>query len=783
MPPRSDRLALAITLLAALAARGIASGVGSGPSVLVGCSRRSAAETEPDTRVATPAASTEAREGASGESSGVVFDPVAAVGDCTFGHHGVLLELGASPNAPRVLVRSAGKARGDTAADAETIERDGAQWLRVRGAQLALDFTLTPEDVGSDSEAPFVMARARGIGARSAAAYINGKPVGVLTFERGETKLAIARGGPALLVAGRNELLLRFSGRKPRGDTEPRAELDWLHVGVGTPPAAFAAPKAADVVATAAVHGVVKRAFSLRGPGYARCGALFPPGSQLEVWAGLAGEGEAEGEVRLLRDRAPAVSLGAVRLTSTKPGWVRVTAPLSSDGADVGPAVLEFLTKRASRGARLLFGEPKVMAPRAAARAAAPKPASGVVLVVLGSTARASLAPYGGARPVPTLAALAKRSVVFDAHRASSSFAAGALASILSGVTPNRHTVADSDAKLPASLLTLGEAARQGGVQTALFTANPTTGAAFGFERGWDTFVAALPPSEAPATDLLDQASAWIAKRQGKRFLAVVHARGGHPPWDVTADELKRLDPPGYGGAIDPRHAGELLSKLRKTPTRLTDDDRARTWALHAAAIDAHDAALGRLLDGLRASGLDGRTLVIVTSDVAASEFAQLPFTEGDLLDEAALAVPLIVSAPGGWLASARVASPTTPEDIAFTTLASLGLKPPATFTGASLFDIARGADPNRPRALLAFDAERVSLRVGSLVLAGGRDRKLCDHALDAACATDVRPTHPYSYELLERALARAIEGPAPPVREPAPIDEKTATALRLWGR
>src|SRR5262249_5003477 len=160
-------------------------------------------------------------------------------------------------------------------------------------------------------------------------------------------------------------------------------------------------------------------------------------------------------------------------------------------------------------------------------------------------------------------------------------------------------------------------ASRQGGVLSAFFTGNPTTGAPFGFDRGWTTFTAFAP--EASVSEPFDAAAKWIEEHKGERFLVVVHPRGGQPPWAPTAEELKSMDPQGYTGPLDPRHAAELLGRAHKTPNslRFSDADRARAWALYGLALDKTDAALGRLLGTLKTANREADTAVLVTSDAA----------------------------------------------------------------------------------------------------------------------------------------------------------------------
>ena len=441
-----------------------------------------------------------------------------------------------------------------------------------------------------------------------------------------------------------------------------------------------------------------------------------------------------------------------------------------------------------SKGARLLLADARVVAPEPLGAFAGAPSAKSAVLVVLGSTAPRQLAPYGGSHAVPELSALARSGIVFESHRAPTSIAAGALTSMFTGLPPRTHTVEDPDARLPHGVTTIADCARQGGVRTALFTENPTTGPAFGFDRGWETYVAHAPNEDLPPTQVFDDAAKYIEQHKDGRFLVVVHARGGHPPWDVTAEELKALAPANYNGTLNPRRAAETLTRQRKYPQRFKEEDRARVWALYANALDQHDLALGRLLAALKNSGRDVDTTVVVTGDVSVNEGAAVPFVDDGSLDEGVLAVPLVVKAPGGALAGKRVAAPTTSLDVARTLMATLGLAPPATFRGSNLFEIASGDVRVSERPLLATTAARFAARWGSFVLSGTREHetKLCDLVLEPTCVTDVRRTYPLATEALHRFAQGALgpDGGVPLIsREAGFLDPTTMASLLAWGR
>jgi arylsulfatase A-like enzyme len=320
-----------------------------------------------------------------------------------------------------------------------------------------------------------------------------------------------------------------------------------------------------------------------------------------------------------------------------------------------------------------------------------------------------------------------------------------------------------------------------------MFTANPTTGAAFGFDRGWDTFVAHDPLEGVPASRVFDDAAAWIEAHKSERFFVVVHARGGHPPWDVSPEEERAMQPEGYLGILEASRAAEILAKAHRHAGRFKDDDRVRAWALYDRAVELHDEALGRLDQALATAGRREDTAIIVTADVAAVEAPPVPFVDTDALEESLLATPLVVSWPRApWLGGRRVEAPTSSVDIARTVLASLQLEPPAAFQGVDLGRVARGAWDALQRPLAATRGEHFAVRWGRLVLvgSGNRELRMCDLSLDPTCVADVRATSPLALEPLHRKtldlLARAPA--APPTRESAVFDEHTTEALVRWG-
>jgi arylsulfatase A-like enzyme len=739
-----------------------------------------------------------------------ILDIVHDIDRCAIGHLGVLVDFGEPAlradlgadmgrparrgpnNAATSLSDSMGGAKGSartvkgshdaTPARDGWVEHDGATWLQVRSRTISASF-YWPAVAGEPPDASvYVEGRLRGIAARSAVVAIDGKTVGAFPLRKSADRTAIVRpSAPLVLTTGGHDLTVRFSGGSRA--IEPLAEVDWVHVGTGQPTESYSAPTIADALQEVSVGGSSLRALSLRAPGFVRCSSFIPANATLEASLSIAGAGDADVEARLVRDRRSDIVLGVAHVGGGTE-WLPWSVPIAGLEGSGALAAIELSVRRASKGARVVFGAPRLVVP-GATMVALPPVARSAVLVVLGSTAARALAPWGGAHPVSELSRIAAAGVVFTGNRASSSLVSAVMGSMVTGLSPSLEALVDPTARLPKGPTTVEDACRQAGIATAMFTANPTSGSAYGFDRGWDTFVEHSPVEDVPATRVFDEAAEWIDAHKTTRFFVVVHARGGHPPWDATPDDLKNMPPQGYFGAIEPGRAAEALRKARKHSSRLKDDDRTRAWALYDRAVDVHDDALGRLMSALQGAGLDDSTLEVVTSDVATSEALPVPFLDTDSLDEPLLATPLVVRWPrAAALAGRRTDIATSSEDVARTIVGALGLTPPSGFGGADLTTVVQSPSDQRP--VLATRGDRESFRWGPFVVleAHRREVRMCDLSLDPTCTADVRATAPLALgalrrsllEVRDRAEAAAVE------REPVVLDGRTSAALVRWG-
>lgn len=672
-------------------------------------------------------------------------------------------------------------------AGTSALERDGATWLRVGRRELSIRFVV------DDPTRVFVGARIRGGLAKSATVMIDGKGAGTLSFGRGEARVVSTPQTSTALAAGSHTVTLRFPS-PPRDSIEPVADVDWVRVGIADElSSTFAAPTFIDALTNVALAGVPHKAMALRAPGAVRCTLGIPKERKLRLSVGLQGAGEGDVEVRFAEEGKPVEVLRAAKVIGGDAGaWTDVEVPLAAKAGKIG--TLELVAKEVSRGARILFGDPVLVGPEEE-EPVIPR-ARAVVVVVVSSVEPARLPPWGLDIPLPALAQLAREGTVFDLHRAPTAVTNGVVASMLTGLSPPAHGVADGFSKLPQSLATIGTVAKEASVRTAMFTNNPLSGDAFGFARGWDRFTLHSPISPALGTAAIDDIAAWIAEKDQsleKGMLVVAHARGIHPPYDMPPGEFAQLPSPQYTGPIDPRRAGQVLAKMRttrkKNAPKWTDGDRQKLEGLMGHALVATDRAIGNLIEALRKRDLWNDTLFIVTGDLATAwDLSVPPFFEGNDLSEDALHVPLYVRFPRGALAGQRVASPTSFVDIARTSLAALGIEPAAGMGGRDLFTLAtRGTLPVE-RPLVATLGEGYAGRWGPLRLAGksGQTPTLCFVDLDPRCEKDQREAFPllaretfrrvYDHEAASWSASRAKH-------EAVVIDPDTAAILSVWGR
>ena len=712
----------------------------------------------------------------------MLVDFAALPSGCDIAHRGLFVDLGEPGN------RTA-RVRGPKSVTSryEAVEHERSTYARVTGTEITVPF-LGPDEPWPKGSPILIEPRLVGGGARSVTVLVNGRVGGRTALVRGQAKQITLTTSDIEVLPGRNELTLRFPPQASKGN-DVAAEVDWVHLGVPDDQGPYAAPTRALASGAFKSDTELLRGFLLRAPGHVRCVTPVAKGARLRARVGALGEGQAEVRVVLTRDREPPSVLGTVQVatdSSTPDGTlVKATGVVPIDveipeGATL--ASLRFEVASASKGVRIVLGEPRLVA--SPHPLPPPRAAQAVVLVVFGGVPNRYFTREGVSAHAE-LAALADNALILPNHRVASSLSGASLASMLTG--SHDHGVAGS-CKLSPEAVSLPEALRDAGIRSALYTANPWSTQAHELNRGFASYEAVLPGDGQNGARVFDLAQEFVQHHAKDRFFVVVHARGGHPPWDIGREVLKELPPQNYPGGLDPRHAGELLAKARSIPpgVRFTDADRERMWAMHKVALEAEGQAFIRFHKTVtraveQATEGKGNVLWMLTGDVALDEAGAVPFGDGEALNEAALY-------PGLFVLGSGVAPSTNPAATESTMLAStiiqaFGLPPPAGFQRTTLL-----AAAERPEGAHVRYAELERRSIAELsrfawAYSSGDPTRFCDLSMEAECLTDVRLAYPIaSYAVASLAQTFTRERKIPRC-VPADLDPTMQTALHTWGR
>ncbi len=287
---------------------------------------------------------------------------------------------------------------------------------------------------------------------------------------------------------------------------------------------------------------------------------------------------------------------------------------------------------------------------------------------------------------MPALTALGARGVVFGQTRSVVPLTLPAHVSLMTGALPPAHGVRENgihrfDRRVP----TIAEVLHTQGYDTAAFVGAYVLDRRFGLNVGFATYddhIARDPAAtdrlqaERRGDQVMDAALAWLASRTSQAS-----------PSDATPPAASRPAPSERGESRDRPPAPFFLwihlydpHAPYTPPAEFLQKAGGRAYDGEVAFADAQVA---RLVSALDAAALGERTAIVVTGDHGESLGEHGEQTHGMLLYEAALRVPLIVSAPG--LARATRDDAVSLVDVAPAILQMAASPVPGTMTGRSV--------------------------------------------------------------------------------------------------
>jgi choline-sulfatase len=280
-----------------------------------------------------------------------------------------------------------------------------------------------------------------------------------------------------------------------------------------------------------------------------------------------------------------------------------------------------------------------------------------LLLVTLDTVRADHLGCYGyAAAETPALDRLAAAGVRFAHASAPAPLTLPSHTTLLTGLLPPHHGARNNGVRgLAGGTPTLATLLAGAGYRTAAFVAAFVLDHRFGLERGFEVYddeierpanSTWLLEAERPGDQVVDRALAWLEREDPRPFFLWVHLYDAHAPYNPPSPYRERHPGRPYDGAI-------------------------------AFA----DAQVGRLIASLERRGLAAGTVVAVVADHGESLGEHGELTHGLLLYEPALAVPLLLRAPG--LGARSVATPVSTVDLAPTLAGLLGRHFPAPAAGA----------------------------------------------------------------------------------------------------
>ena len=504
----------------------------------------------------------------------------------------------------------------------------------------------------------------------------------------------------------------------------------------------------------------------------ARFRVALPHRPLLTFGVGLsyAGQGEAPGWYRLaVRANGRALVERTINPRASH-GWKDVSVALDGLGRE---ATLQFdlrFTDREGRDiarpADLLLGvaDPTVHDLDDFGRA------KGVILVSIDTVRRDHVGIYGYPKPTtPRFDALARGGILCEDAVSTASWTLPAHLSMLTSVDPGAHGGTDMGHGYNHRAPTLASLLRKAGFATQAVTSHLYVSAVYGVDDGFDNMDF---HQDRRATEVADRAIEILDRVGDRPFFLFLHLYDPHWHYDPPEAQRRLFEKP-YAGTLT--GLWQDFSKRNRSNTTAADLDHL--LALYDGEIRYADDEVGRVLDHVKARGLDRGTLVVMTSDHGEEFLEHGSWEHQKTLYEEVIRVPLLVSGPG--VAPRREAAQTSLLDVMPTILAWAGVTASPVQQGRSLLAALGGREAYGETDHTIDHTHKLFLRAGagrwkaifSLAQDGGpHGEEWYDLASDPGETRGIAPPAGTADAIRGRAIqrwreARGRGGPGPPVQ------------------
>jgi len=375
--------------------------------------------------------------------------------------------------------------------------------------------------------------------------------------------------------------------------------------------------------------------------------------------------------------------------------------------------------------------------PAPGAASARPQAVPHVILLSIDTLRADTLACSGAPEPrAPYLDALAGDSLCFARASSAAAWTLPAMASVMTGVSPQVHGAVHLRSRLPDGLPTLAEVLRHAGYRTAAFVSSTVLGPQANLAQGFDEFhaypgpwlghslgatlltanVPRFRPEEAPPPDLAETATDWLQAHRNEPFFLWVHTFDPHAPYGPPRRYLQGRTPPGEH-LEGLRFEGWDEEEIRAGTWTPTAAERAWIHQLYLAEARWVDDSVGQLLAELKRLGLYDGALTLVVSDHGEEFWEHGSYGHGHTLYDELLHVPLLVKLPkiGRIGRIGRITTPVSTASLYATVLDACALPVPSGHPAAgSLLALLQNGPPS-PLLSLGLNRyeDRRALRFG----------------------------------------------------------------------
>lgn len=432
----------------------------------------------------------------------------------------------------------------------------------------------------------------------------------------------------------------------------------------------------------------------------------------------------------------------------------------------------------------------------------------GVIVVLADTLRRGHLDAYGYERPTaPNLSQLAAEGALAEDPISQSSWTKLSVTSIFTSLYPSTHGVLRFNDRLPASAETLAEVFRDAGYATLGLSSVPFTGKATNMQQGYEEFHETTSLERnlkaKTARHYVDRLLPWLETHKDSPFFVFLQVFDPHSPYEpyepydtffgAEGDLEEYIRQRDAASALSSNPLMSRFGMPKRGDIERAGFDPEQYVAYQQDAYDgsirAMDDEFGRLIDHLKALGLEKDVVVAVVSDHGTEFLDHGDHFHGHTVYGELNQVPMLFWAPGRIPAGTRIQPTVETLDLFPTVLELAGLPIPEAAQGQSLVPLmgldpgapetagadTQGAEPTRfrprpavtetiataPRALPEDRARWSSLIDGDwkLVRIEPEDGsevvlELFDRTTDPYDQNDVSDAHPEVVERLDEALA-----------------------------